>query len=165
MHIINIRWEGPLTLSTVIKEKNDWGKRPKYAGNDYGLYQIYGRHILCGGNTLLYLGKAVDQTFSARFKQHKKDWIGNTKVKIYLGRTVVAKTYSDIDKWKVWKKDVGIAEEIMIYKYTPNYNSSCIGDYPKLPPDTKVRLKHIGNKGSIRKIDNAPSDYVKDKIL
>ncbi len=158
MHIINIKWEGPLTLSTVVKEKNDWGKRPEYAGNDYGLYQIYGRHILGGENMLLYLGKAVDQTFAARFKQHKKDWIDSTRVKIYLGRTMATKAYSNIDRWKTWKRDVGIAEEIMIYKYTPNYNSSCIGDYPKLRPYKKVRLDHLGNRGRIGRIDNAPSD-------
>ncbi len=160
MHIIKIDWEGPLGLSEVIKEKNDWGERPDYAGNDYGLYQIYGIHILCGKNTLLYVGKAIDQTFSQRFKQHKKDWIGNCKVKIYLGRIEDNATYSKIDDWKRWKRDVGIAEEIIIYKYTPNYNSSCIGDYPKLFPYRKVKLVHIGNAGCLRKrLDSAPGDY------
>lgn len=163
MHIIRIKWEGPFSLGKVIAENNDWGKRPEYAGNDYGLYQIYGSHILCGKDTLLYLGKAINQTFSQRFKQHKKDWIGNDNVKIYLGRTLAAKIYSHTDKWKMWKKDISMAEGIMIYKYTPNYNSSCIGDYPKIYPYKKVRLEHIGNRGSIRKIDNAPSDYIQKK--
>ena len=159
MHIINIKWEGPFNLDKVIREKNDWGKNPEYAGNDYGLYQIYGRHILCGKNTLLYLGKATDQTFAQRFKQHKKDWIGNEKVKIYLGRTETNKMYSKSDNWKRWKRDLGMAEQIIIYKYTPNYNSSCIGDYPKLSPYGKVRLIHIGSKGMLREKDNAPGDY------
>ena len=159
MHIIKIEWEGPVTLTKVIKKKNDGGKKPNYAGNDYGLYQIYGTHILCGKDTLLYIGKAIDQTFSQRFRQHKKDWIGTCKVKIHLGRTVDRDIYSKADKWKVWKRDIGMAEEIMLYKYTPNYNSSCIGDYPKLSPYSKVKLAHSGKKGNLKEIDRAPIDY------
>ncbi len=46
------------------------GQYPDW-GEDYGLYQIYGKHILCGKDTLLYIGEATEQTFSTRFKQHQ----------------------------------------------------------------------------------------------
>ena len=159
-YIIEIEWEGPLSLKDVIKKRNDWGEKPDYAGNDYGLYQIYGRHILCGNNTLLYIGKAIDQTFARRFRQHSNDWLKReNKVKIYLGRTANDGYYTGRNNWVKWKRDIGISEQILIYKYTPNYNSSCLGDFPKLLPHKKVKLIHSGRKGKLSKNDNAPKDY------
>src|SRR3989338_3983394 len=95
-HHIEIRWEGPFTIKEVIRKKNHAGtKRDNWAGRDYGLYQIYGRHILYGRDVLLYVGQAVDQTFSQRFRQHDKDWLKDEweGIRIYLG-------YLDDEKYK-----------------------------------------------------------------
>lgn len=56
LYKIRIEWEGPYSLEEVITKMVDGGKNPDWDGNDYGLYQIYGRHILSGKNTLLYIG-------------------------------------------------------------------------------------------------------------
>ena len=63
---LSIEWSGPYSITQVRKEFNRGGSPPEYNGPDYGLYQIYGRHILGGDGTLLYIGKAIQQTFSAR---------------------------------------------------------------------------------------------------
>ena len=159
-HQIGIHWEGPLTVKDVIRNKNHAGtKRDNWAGKDYGIYQIYGRHILYGRNALLYIGQAAFQTFSQRFKQHtiwlKDEWKG---INVYLGR-LEAEKYTDRNDWYAWRWDVDIAEAILVYKYTPCYNSALKGDYPKFSPFKAVRLLHSGNKEKLNKIDKAPEDY------
>ncbi len=156
-YIIEINWEGPLSVETIIKKMNDGGSRSNnYSGKDYGLYQIYGYHILCRHNTLLYVGKATKQTFSQRFKQHQKEWLSKEKeIKVYLGRIVDAKKYT---KAVSWEKNVDVAEAIMIYKYCPNYNGSGLGESRKLYRYTKVQLVHIGEKNRLEKIDRALED-------
>ena len=61
--------------------------------------------------------------------------------------------------WQSWKDDVGMAEKILIYKYTPNYNSSEKGDYPKLKLFQRVKLTSQGNRHRLHRIDIAPDDY------
>lgn len=156
---IEIKWEGPFSLGEVI-EKNDGGNPDNgYEGNDYGLYQIYGQHILSGPDTLLYIGKATRQTFSYRFRQHK-EWIDKEKeIEIYLGRVYDPKKHSKADNWRTWEDDVEDVEKILIYKYTPNYNSSEIGDEPKLQQHKQIKLIHRGNRHNLKEIDQAPEDY------
>jgi hypothetical protein len=67
---LEISWDGPYTRHEVVKTATDWGVAPSYTGEDYGLYQIYGRHVLGNCDALLYIGEATDQTFSVRFQQH-----------------------------------------------------------------------------------------------
>ena len=67
-------WEGPFKPGQVISQLTDAGKPPDYDGNDYGLYQIYGRHLISGPDALLYIGEATQQTFSARLRQHQS-WL------------------------------------------------------------------------------------------
>lgn len=160
-HMITIKWDGPFGVDDVIKKMNDGGSSPdKFAGNDYGVYQIYGNHILCGKNTLLYVGKAVFQTFSRRIKQHKNEWLSKEiGVDIYLGRLTDDPEYSPTDNWFKWIRDTEIVESILIYKYAPNYNSSSIATPPELCPYEKIRLLQMGNRNKLRKIDKAPEDY------
>lgn len=152
---IRITWDGPFNLDYVIERINDIGKAPDYEGKDYGLYQIYGDHILCGPDALLYIGEATNQSFSGRFKQHKNQWLGKERnIQIYLGRVYDPSRHSKLDNWDSWKKDIKRAESIIIYKYTPHYNSSKIGDYPK----ADVRITHIGERHNLLEEDNAPED-------
>ncbi len=167
--VIKIRWEGPLPITQVLKKDNG-GSKPHYNGNDYGLYQVYGKHILYGKGkereALLYIGQATKQTFARRFKQHENDWIqyepAGEGIKVYLGR-LNSKKYTPRDKWKTWHRDVNIAEAILIYKYTPCYNSNLKWEFPDVLFNFKsMQLEHSGPKKHLRKFDNAPKDYKKE---
>ena len=156
---IKIEWVGPFSIEKVIKEMDRGGQDPDWDGEDYGLYQIYGKHILCGKGTLLYIGQTTDQTFSTRFKQHKKDWLYNEEnIKVYLGRVYNRKRHSKEDNWGSWKEDIEIAEKILIYKYSPNYNNTNISNPPELA-SRNVQLIHKGKRHKLKLKDNAPKDY------
>ena len=79
MRSVTIEWEGSFCLDYVIDELN--------RKDDYGLYQIYGHHIVYGANSLLYIGKAESLTFSQRFSQHRSGWLSEEEgVSIRIGR-------------------------------------------------------------------------------
>ena len=156
---IEIEWEGPFSLQKVIDKKNDAGKPKEWDGDDYGLYQIYGDHILNGKNTLLYIGIAKRQTFSVRFNQHKKWLEGEENIKIYLGKIYNKKRHTQKNNWKEWEEDIELAEKILIYKYSPNYNSRSLSDEPDLESWDKVTLIHNGQKNKLEESDVAPKDY------
>ncbi len=155
---IEITWGGPYTCVKVIKELTDGGnKKNNWDGEDYGVYQIYGKHILAGNNSLLYIGKAFRQTFSRRFKDHEKWLKDEENVKIYVGRIYNPKKHSSKDNWKSWEKDVELAENILIYKYSPHYNSRSLSEQPKLGGHKSVCLCHKREKiGKLDKKDTAP---------
>jgi hypothetical protein len=160
-HIIKINWEGPWTVKEIIQKNNHGGtKQDNWAGRDYGLYKIFGKHILYGRDVLLYIGQAVDQTFSQRFRQHYKEWLKDEGegIKIYLGY-LEAEKYDDKNNWYTWRWDIDTAEAILVYKYTPCYNSVLKGDYPKLGPFKSIHLLHSGQRRHLRKTDKAPKDY------
>jgi len=132
---------------------NNAGSPTYCEGDDYGLYQIYGKHILCGPDTLLYIGEATEQTFFDRFKQHRSEWLdGEQDIQIYLGRIYDPEKHSKIDNWGSWKAEVEIAERILIYKYSPHYNSVGIGELPEPPKD--IRLIHNGERHRLEQEDN-----------
>ena len=64
------------------------------------------------------------------------------------------------DNWESWRKDVEIAEKILIYKYSPNYNARQIAKEPDLESFKNVRLIHTGKRHRLEQEDNAPKDYV-----
>ena len=79
MRTVRVQWEGPLSLDEV-KELDD-------EDEDCGLYQIYGRHIIFGDNSLLYVGM-TQQTFSHRFAEHA-GWLEEEEgLSFYVGRIV-----------------------------------------------------------------------------
>ncbi len=55
---VRVEWEGPLSLDQVkaLDDEDD----------DCGLYQIYGRHIIFGAGSLLYIGMTT-VTYNRRF--------------------------------------------------------------------------------------------------
>ncbi len=67
------------------------------------------------------------------------------------------KKHTKEDGWKVWKKDVRIAEKILIHKYSPNYNIRELSNEPKWP--YKIRLVQKGQRGSLGGEDNIPKDF------
>jgi hypothetical protein len=161
-HIIQINWEGPFSCDCVVNNMNRAGNDcDDYAGPDYGLYQIYGQHILCGEDTLLYVGQAQDQTFADRIRQHEKEWLrAEQSIKIYLGRLdeLIGK-YTQENDWFRWREDIDITESVLIYRYTPHYNSSGLWEEPNLRSFEKVILIHSGSRNKIKDRDIAPDDY------
>lgn len=154
-----IAWAGPYSPRKVITQFNDCGVPPGYDGEDYGLYQIYGHHILGDRNALLYVGEATDQTFAARLRNHQS-WLAHEwPVRVYLGRLYVPRRHTPQANWERWKCDVLLAERILIYKYSPHYNSHSIGDPPKLGGFRKVVLRHTGARNRLRRLDVAPNDW------
>lgn len=161
MHQIAIEWQGPFEVSEVIDNMNDEGDPPEYAGDDYGLYQIYGKHILCGPHTLLYIGKAFRETFSRRFRTHQREWLKDEEgISVYVGRIHDETRHSRKDNWKSWETDVALAENILIHKYSPNYNSVSISNKPDLSPHDKVCLVHKVDRHRLEPQDTAPDDYL-----
>jgi hypothetical protein len=167
-YTIKIDWEGSFSLEEVIRSDNCGGTEADnyLTGRDYGVYQICGPHILCGDNTLLYIGQAHDETFSVRFQDHKRNLLKDddeNKIKIYLGRLENSPQYTPEDNWGIWYRDLDIVEHILIYKYTPHYNSSRLNQYPNLFSYNEIRLLHIGDIGRLRPEDNAPRDYMRQR--
>ena len=87
---------------------------------DYGVYQVYGKHVVFGENALLYIGSARDQTYGRRLRQH--GWIEEDNI-IVVGRIAES-------DWHELLEDV---EALEIYWHTPPYNSKNIRDYHGQP--------------------------------
>ena len=120
MRTVRIEWEGPLSLDEV-KELSD--------EDDYGLYQIYGTHIVYGANVLLYIGKAEGLTFSQRLSQHR-EWLSEEEgVSIRIGRISEEDYDHDPPDWSDWREVLRDAEALTIHWHSPAYNSSNIETY------------------------------------
>jgi len=156
---ITVTWSGPYRREEVIAQFIDEGAPPNYDGEDYGLYQIYGRHILSGADTLLYVGKATEQTFSRRFRQHNEWLTREEEISIYLGRLYDPQRHSIGDRWMSWVSDVTLVECLLIYKYSPNYNSVSVSDPPSLQKYSSVSIVHAGNQHKLASRDSAPADW------
>jgi hypothetical protein len=101
-----------------------------------------------------------DKPYPQRFKEHKKWWLENEEdMQVYLGRIYEPKLHSKKNNWKTWERDVGLSENILIYKYSPNYNSTGISDEPSLSPFKKFKLIHRGKRHRLEPEDIAPDDY------
>jgi hypothetical protein len=45
---IKIVWDGPCSVKKIIDTLDNGRSSPDFEGEDYGVYQIYGKHILSG---------------------------------------------------------------------------------------------------------------------
>ena len=114
-HIIHIDWEGPFLFDDLSDLKNE--------DIDYGVYQIYGGHPVYGSNVLIYIGKAVNQTFGVRIAQEGWEYNSDREnVEIYVGRLSGVET----PETKVWDLQISLAEELLIYAHKPAYNAQSI---------------------------------------
>jgi hypothetical protein len=113
--LVRVFWELK-TLDEVLKLTGD---------DDYGLYQVYAQHVVFGPGALVYIGKAVDQTFGRRFKQHKR-WLDDANgVTIRIGQP----NDEDYDSDSDWSKCVHDIEALTIHWHSPPYNSKSIQSY------------------------------------
>ncbi len=110
---VKIKWEGPLSLQ-MARTRAD-------VVEDYGLYQVYGRHVVFGADALLYIGRATEQTFAQRLTNHR--WLDEEQdVTIRLGRIAD----DDYKSNAHWRKIVCDCESLSIYRHSPPYNSQNI---------------------------------------
>lgn len=154
-----LTWAGPYSPTEVIKKLNDEGAPPDYGGEDYGLYQIYGRNTLGDRDALLYIGEATKQTFSTRFREHQSWLVNEYPVHVYVGRLHIPRRHSSRDRWATWRSDVQLAERLLIYKYAPHYNGSSVSEPPGLNGHRNVVLCHSGARNRLSKRDVAPGDW------
>ena len=133
---VRIEWEGPFSIEKVL-ELDDSNK-------DYGLYQIYGHHIVYGQDSLLYIGQ-TGTTFSQRFKSEHLAWLADEEegIFVHVGR-IASEDYDEQAR-----KD---AEALTIYWHSPAYNSSNIETY------NGQRLKVV-NRGESRALQ---TEYISD---
>ena len=136
MSQIHIVWDGPFTLDQIKGMKSE---------DDYGVYQVYGTHVVYGSYSLLYIGQATYQKFGVRIPQHTK-WgyvPDENELKFYVGRFGGNGDVSD-DKWN---DQIKIAEKLLIYTHSPALNSSNINSVNDVPIES-----HVFNWGNRRNL-------------
>ncbi len=115
MKLIQIHWEGPYRLNqlNLLSDETE----------DYGVYQIYGKHLMYGKGVLLYIGKADFQTFGRRILQENWENINDSDTSnVYIGRLAGEKTPSE----ETWSKEIDLAERLLIFTHKPAYNSKSL---------------------------------------
>lgn len=132
-NVIHLQWEGPFTQEEINSLNNE--------SSDYGIYQIYGTHPIYGSDVLVYIGKASNQTFATRLKQHK--WVQNTanpnELKYYIGRVSGEKT----PKFQKWEDYINLSEQLLIYAHAPAFNSQNLNSIK----DEDCKNVHVLNWG------------------
>ena len=149
VEIINIKWEGPLTLEKAYK-KND-------KSSDYGVYQCYyGDHPVYGLDVLLYIGMTSNGPFGQKLKSHKfEKW--NQNIQIYLGRLYTKKGSQPLTN-NEWGEMMERVEMLLAHACSPAFNFEWIKTYPDADADKDKKLL-ILNWGKYRSLPAAVSGY------
>jgi len=136
--IVHLQWEGPYTWE---------GKGKLHKPSDYGIYAIYGCHVLYGVDTLLYIGKASKQTFAVRLSQ-EVGWMWERdfqRMTIYVGRL---HGWDGTPSVAAWEDQIDRVEKLLILAYMPAYNAQKSIDYD----DPRLQEFHILNWGCHRNL-------------
>jgi len=138
MEEIIINWEGPLNRKEIFNLDSSV---------DYGIYQVYGIHKVYGENSLLYIGKACEQTFSVRLPQHL-DWFywEDLELKFYVGRIVNNTGFLDNE---TWTKKINCAEISLIHFCCPSWNSTNINYNSSFDYYLEYIIFNFGTKRSL----------------
>ncbi len=140
---VKIKWEAPRTVGEVLNLDEE---------DDKGLYQIYGRHILFGPGTLVYIGKTGatnnTQTFKKRISEHRRNWFRSDDEKdleIRIGRIVNIDGSDNPSDWQDWDDVLSRVEALQIYSHSPPYNSQNINT----PPDPPLSIENTGYRSQL----------------
>ena len=138
-----IVWEGPFSLDYVIDEL--------HREDDFGLYQIYGTHIILepdgGADHLLYIGMTGPRSaYSWRFEEHKRDWIWYNlerggEISIHIARLP-----------SMSKEIIELIEALEIYWHSPPYNEKHIYQVDKYATKDEHPPLQIVNEGERGKL-------------
>ncbi len=152
MRRVKVIWDKPTDIESAFSLNDE--------EDDYGLYQIYGHHIVFGAGSLLYIGIAIEQTFGDRFRQHHDEWIKDEEkdVFIHVGRLNKDDYKHDPhDEWTDWSQLVKDTEALLINWHTPPYNSQNISNYTGQP----LNVQNSGDRGSL--LLACPSEWNRPK--
>jgi len=101
----------------------DWSGPHKYEEasqfhehHDYGLYQIYGRHLVYGSWALLYIGCAPDRNLGIRIPEHGNCYT-EQPFEFHVGRL----RGPTPDK-TTWRNHIKLAEQLLINVHAPILN-------------------------------------------
>ena len=78
---------------------------------------------------------------------------------MYPERTYIPARHVPTANWATWTTDVHLAERILIYTYSPPYNSVSIAEPPPLGDLDQVMLLHSGARHRRQLRDIAPDDW------
>ena len=134
MQRIHLLWTGPHTFMRV---------REMVGNADYGVYQIYGPHPASGRNTLLYIGRAANQTFGWRFANADKLWCSPedpwndnvTLLRIFTGRVHLTQDEQDRggSAEEFGEKYIKNAERLLVATHSPPWNAQGVGGIKGCP--------------------------------
>jgi hypothetical protein len=110
-------------LNWVEHEWNDKVYEELDTKKDFGIYQVYGDHPVYGEDTLLYIGKAQEQTYSKRLKPPQHDDFIETNIKKISKINVSYFTKNDDVEYKNWGFYIGLVEKLLIRSHIPAYNA------------------------------------------
>ena len=133
--LIYIHWDGPFSLKQVEQFT---------AGTDFGIYQIYGDHVVYGRDVLLYIGINYEREFSRRIPEHSWALAKNLgTVRVYRGRLAGDVTPTD----QFWNKQIKLAERLLIYAHYPAHNTD--KDFGRDPAIQNIHVVNLGSYGSL----------------
>ena len=125
---VRVDWTGPFLPDEALASADAHG---------VGLYQIYGRHLVFGADSLLYVGATpkggpVEQ----RLRSHTS-WFGDEQeVEIHVGRIILpAKSGDDCSL-------IAQVERLTIWYHAPPYNSAHIQNHGVTSP---LFVQNVGN--------------------
>jgi hypothetical protein len=119
---VRVHWTGPLNLEQM--SRFDWTN-----DNSFGLYQVYGHHVVFGQGSLLYIGMARDQPFATRFAQHASWLADEQSISIHLGILAPEDYLQESPNWPDWKGLLADVEALTIHFHSPPLNARNISSY------------------------------------
>jgi hypothetical protein len=137
MQSIDVVWDGSYKLDELSLLNDNT--------LDYGVYSIYGHHPIYGSDVLIYIGKAVQQTFFTRITQEA--WhlnLDSKNVKVYIGRLCGDESPSDEE----WNYQISAVEMLLIYAHSPACNSQFINSLR----EDDISNIHVFNWGNHRSL-------------
>ena len=135
--IYHLFWKRQLWNDSIFKDFN--------GDCDYGLYQVYGDHPIYGSDTLLYIGKAAEETFSNRMRGHGDfDTYPYALTRIHFGY------FCEIDdiNQQNWEDAISIVEPILIKSFMPPLNGTRVKSLLD-SPDENILVFNWGNAGRL----------------
>jgi hypothetical protein len=144
MRVVRVKWEGPFHLDEVKKLDDEYV--------DFGLYQIHGRHIIFGADSLLYIGKTED-TFSKRVKGNYAGWKPGTpwhqddnEVSVRVGRLNNYQQEFNYQRKSDFSQLLKDVEDFQIFCHSPPYNGTSISSYN----GQSLIIENAGELGDLR---------------